>query len=307
MKRAIVTGAAGFIGSKLVQRLLDDGVDVVGIDNERSGDWSRVNPSCERINADLGDMTVDDFAQVCAGSDGIFHLAAEKYNSSKSSPEKVLNVNILGMHRLLEGAAKVGNPKVVFTSSLYAYGSMGPLPMAEDDVLTPPTMYGLSKVAGENLLRVAQRDHNQRWAVARLFFVYGPDQYAEGGYKSVIQSNFERLARGEQPTINGDGEQSLDYIFIDDVVKALLQLHQNENDGALVNIGNGAAITINALTDLMQETAGSKLEPKFIPADWTHRSSRVGDNTHCRRTFAWEPETSLHDGLRQFWEWKISQ
>ena len=305
MRRVVVTGAAGFIGSKLVKRLIDNDIEVVGIDNERSGDWSRVDPQCEKIEIDLDAMSTDDFAESCKGADGVFHLAAEKYNSSKSTPEKVLSVNVDATLRLLQGAAKVGNPKVVFTSSLYAYGSLGPLPMAENDVLTPTTMYGLSKVAGENLLRVAQRDSNQKWAVARLFFVYGPDQYAEGGYKSVIQSNFERIANGVAPTINGDGEQSLDYVYVDDVVEALLLLHRRENDNLIVNIGNGNAISINELTHLMLEIADSKLEPEFIDPDWTHNSSRVGDMTYCHKTINWKAETSLHEGLTQFWNWKI--
>lgn len=305
MKRAVITGAAGFIGSKLVKRLLQEGIEVIGIDNERSGDWNRVDSRCERIEVDLDEMSIEDFAASCENADGIFHLAAEKYNSSKSTPEKVLRVNIDATHRLIQGAAQVGSPKIVFTSSLYAYGSLGPSSMAENDVLTPTTMYGLSKVAGENLLRVAQRDNNQKWAVARLFFVYGPNQYAEGGYKSVIQSNFERIASGIAPTINGDGEQSLDYVFVEDVIDALLLLHKPENDGLIVNVGNGEAISINQLTDLMLEIANSDLEPDFIPPDWTDKSSRVGDMSYCHKVLGWKAKTDLREGLSQFWNWKV--
>src|SRR5258708_3649499 len=200
METALVTGAAGFIGCHLVEALHEAGCAVTGVDDERSGDWARLTVPCTQVRRDFAGLGADELDDLCHGVDVVFHLAAEKHNSAKATPQKIIDVNLSGTRRLFEAAARARRPKVVFTSSLYAYGSMGPDPMREADIPAPTTVYGVSKLAGEHLLRVAYDDHALPWSAARLFFIYGPRQYAEGGYKSVILSNFERLARGEGPT-----------------------------------------------------------------------------------------------------------
>ena len=149
MQRALITGAAGFIGCHLVEALHHAGVEVIGIDNERSGDWKRVQVPCTRVDADLAECSTADLEQLCANVDVVFHLAAEKYNSSKVSPQQIIDVNISATRRLFDAAGRTGRAKVVFTSSLYAYGSLGPETMQEADVPAPTTTYGMSKVAGE--------------------------------------------------------------------------------------------------------------------------------------------------------------
>jgi nucleoside-diphosphate-sugar epimerase len=301
-RRALVTGAAGFIGSHLVTRLSDLGWHVVGIDNERSGDWSRLLVPCTRIERDLATMTTSELAAATAGVDVCFHLAAEKYNSSRTTPERIIDVNISATRRILEAAASSGVGKVVFTSSLYAYGSLGPAPMSERDVPTPTTVYGMSKLAGEHLLRVAARSHGLGWSVARLFFVYGPRQYAEGGYKSVVVANFERLLRNERPTIYGDGKQALDYVYVDDVVDALVMLADRAHDGLVCNVGSGRAVSVDTLTDMMLTISGQDLEPLSCPPDWTAGSVRVADTKLARDTLGWTATTTTEDGLARVWD-----
>lgn len=301
--RALVTGAAGFIGCHLVDELDARGWTVTGIDNERSGDWARVSASCERVERDLTDLGVDDLADLCRGVDVVFHLAAEKYNTPNSSPQKIVDVNIAASQRIFDAAGRSGAGKVLFTSSLYAYGSLGPAPMREADVPAPSTLYGMSKVAGEHCLRVAQRDHGLAWTVARLFFVYGPRQYAEGGYKSVIVSNFERLRKGERPTVYGDGRQSLDYIYIDDTIAALLQMASHDQDGKVLNVASGQALSVNDLTTLMLGVAGSDLEAETCPPDWTAGSTRAGDPTLARAETGWAVSTPMTAGLERVWAW----
>jgi len=303
VRQALVTGAAGFIGCHLVEALDEAGCDVIGIDDERSGDWRRVRVPCTRLRRDIADLAPEELIELCAGADAVFHLAAEKHNSAKATPQKIIDVNISATRRLFDAAARAGRPKVVFASSLYAYGSMGPEPMRETDLPTPTTMYGVSKLAGEHLLRVAQRDHGLPWSVARLFFVYGPRQYAEGGYKSVIVSNFERLARGEAPTVFGDGEQSLDYVFIDDVVGALLAMVAPEHDGKTLNVASGQGTTVNALTAAMLHASDSQLAPRTCPPDWTAGSRRVGDPAAAGRELGWKAGTPLEVGLQRCWDW----
>jgi UDP-glucose 4-epimerase len=303
LRHAVVTGAAGFIGSHLTHALLAEGARVVGVDDERAGDWSRVDAACERVRRDLSAMTVAELVDALAGADTCFHLAAEKYNSSRATPQRVIDVNISATQRLLEAAALAGVGKVVFTSSLYAYGSLGPSPMRETDVPAPITVYGASKVAGEHLLRVAEREHGLRWTVARLFFVYGPRQLAGGGYKSVIVSNFERMRAGEAPTVYGDGRQALDYVYVDDVVDALSKMTAPAHDGATLNVGSGNAVAVRDLVEQMVQVAGSTARPVTCPADWTAGTCRVADVSLAASSLGWRATTTLADGLARVWDW----
>jgi UDP-glucose 4-epimerase len=303
VRRALVTGAAGFIGCHLVETLHDGGCDVTGIDDERSGDWARLQAPCTQVRRDIADLTPVELTELCADADVVFHLAAEKYNSAKATPQKIIDVNISATRRLFAAAAHAHRPKVVFTSSLYAYGAMGPEPMRETDLPAPTTIYGISKVAGEHLLRVRHDEYRLPWSVARLFFVYGPRQFAEGGYKSVIVSNFERLARGEAPTVFGDGEQALDYVYIDDVVAALVALAAPEHDGKTLNISSGHGTTVNGLTAAMLSVSASRLEPQMCPPDWTAGSRRVGDPTAAATELGWKADTPIEVGLQRYWEW----
>jgi UDP-glucose 4-epimerase len=300
---AVVTGAAGFIGSYLTARLVEQGWAVMGLDNERSGDWRRVNVPVERVQRDLVSLSTEELASLCEGPDALFHLAAEKHNSSKTTPQRTIEVNVLATQRLFDAAARAGIPKVVFTSSLYAYGARGPESMAEDDLPVPITVYGASKVAGEHLLRVAARGNGLGWTVARLFFIYGPRQYAEGGYKSVIIKNFERIRRGESPVVFGDGEQALDYVYIDDCVDALIAMLDTEHDGHTYNVSTGHAITVNRLTRLMLEASGSDLEPVTGPADETAGTVRRGSPALAEQRLGWHASTPIEEGLAHVWTW----
>lgn len=299
----LVTGAAGFIGSHLTRHLICSGSEVIGVDNEQAGDWTRVDAGVVRVDADISELTESEWRKLCTGVDVVFHLAAEKYNSSRMSPERVVQTNIVATGRLFGAAAVAGVRKVVFTSSLYAYGSLGPEPMREQDQLKPTTYYGMSKVAGENLLRVAQRDHGLNWAVARLLFVYGPKQWAEGGYKSVILRNFERILAGDAPVVNGDGLQALDYVYVDDVVRALIELARPDHDGLVCNIASGHAYTVRELTLRMCEVAGVPFEPAFGRADWTAGTRRFGDPSLATETMGWSAQTSMATGLASVWNW----
>lgn len=301
--RAVVTGAAGFIGSALSRELLGQGWQVTGVDNERSGRWDRVDPRVRRIDASMCDLTVTEWQELLDGVDVVFHLAAEKYNSSRSTPQAVIDTNISATWRLFEAAGKTGVRRVVFTSSLYAYGQTGPAAMSELDLPVPTTVYGMSKVAGEQLLQVAAKEWGLSWNVARLFFVYGPDQWAEGGYKSVIMRNFERIRNAEPPVIFGDGKQSLDYVYLADVVAALITLARTPVEGVVINIGSGRAISVAELTDLMLEVSGSPLIPGYGPADWTDGTVRYGETERAKSILDWQAATPIRDGLKQVWDW----
>ena len=300
--RAMVTGGAGFIGSHLVGTLMREGIEVLAVDNERSGRWSRVPSGVACEHRDLAACSESDFTAMCREVDVVFHLAAEKYNSSLATPDRIVAVNVDATMRLFRGAAQADVGSIVFTSSLYAYGSLGPTAMRESDVPTPNTLYGMSKVAGEHMLRSVERDFGVPWSAARLFFIYGPNQHAEGGYKSVILRNFERLREGESPVVNGDGTQSLDYVYVADAVDALMRMAKSPGGSGVVNVASGQSVSVTQLTELMLEVSGSSLAPIAGPADWTAGTHRFGAPERASQLLGWAATTPLDDGLRAVWE-----
>jgi UDP-glucose 4-epimerase len=179
--------------------------------------------------------------------------------------------------------------------------------MDESDVCQPDTLYGASKLMGEGVLRAETRNTGLSWNVARLFFIYGPNQFANGGYKSVIISNFERLLNDEAPIIRGDGSQSLDYVYIDDCVEALRTMSNSEIDRQVTNISSATPVSINQLTREMAAIAKSENQPIFEPADWTAGTSRWGINKNALNRFGWEFKTPLEVGLGSVYEWMKKQ
>jgi len=299
----LVTGGAGFIGCHTIDALLRDGARrILALDNLSTGRWDNVTQDdrVERVTADLARMTPDEMQNAFRGVDYLLHLAAEKHNNAIDAPERVLAVNVDATFRLFRAAADARVRKVIFTSSLYANGRMTLPPMREDDLPEPKTVYGISKLAGEHLLRHFAA---QRWTALRLFFAYGPKQFAGSGYKSVIVTNFERILRSEAPVIFGDGKQALDYVHVRDVTRAILSSLSEIADGQVVNIGTGTAVSVNQLTDCMLEVARSSLRPAHGPADWTAGTHRVCDNSKARQLLGWSPSIAMRDGLAEVYAW----
>ena len=289
----LVTGGAGFIGTHLCRALRAAGARVTAID---SGKYAHAGADVVRFT-----LGTDPIASLPLGDvDGVFHLAAEKHNQSLATPDALFRANIDGTYQLFAAAARAGVKKVVFSSSLYAYGRLRGAPMDEGDVPAPATLYGITKLAGERLVDHA-RGLGLPGSVLRYFFVYGPEQYPGMGYKSVIVSNFERLLAGAAATVHGDGEQALDYVYVDDVVAATMRAMERDADGPL-NIGSGVATTINALTERMVAVAGGG-QVEHDAADWTAGSSRVGRVERARAALEWQATTSLDEGLRRTLDW----
>lgn len=308
-KNILVTGAAGFIGSHLCKYLAQvNPRKILALDSLNYGTWQNLGElkNIELIKADLAELSSDDFLNLMKKTDYVFHLAAEKHNQSKDSPQKVIDVNISATYRLIDSAAKSSIKKFVFTSSLYAYGNMQSSAMKETDIPKPRTIYGTSKLAGEHILNEFAIKNQLDYNVARLFFTYGTHQYCGMGYKSVIVSNFERIIKGERPTIYGDGEQSLDYIYVNDIIEGLTMLASDKSSRSVFNLGSGTAVSVNTLTKLMLKVSGSKLEPLYCDADWTHGSSRGSDPSKAKQELNWQAKVSLEAGLTKVYEWMVA-
>ncbi len=303
----MVTGGCGFIGSHLVRSLLARGARrVVVVDSLRYGNPANLgaaDPAVEIVKHQLGHDDPAALARALDGIDGLFHLAAEKHNQSLDSPIEVLRSNVEGTHTLFSLAADAGVKKVVFTSSLYAYGRSEGAPFSEDEIPRPTTVYGISKLAGEHLLAHFQKTRGLPGNVLRYLFVYGPRQFAGLGYKSVILKNGERLLRGEAPIIFGDGRQTLDNVVVDDVVEATVAAMETARSGATWNIGSGEPTSVSHLIATMTAQSGHTMPPIVEPPDWTQGSFRVGDVRRAHAELGWRATTSLTDGISRTLAW----
>lgn len=298
--RVFVTGGAGFIGSHLTQALLKRGAaQVTIIDSLQYGDLANLGKQ-ERVSViqhTLGKDPVSKLESLLAGSDLLFHLAAEKHNQSKDSPHDVIRANIDGSLEVFTSAAKAGVKKIVYTSSLYANGRMAGDDLKESDVPCPRTVYGMTKLAGEHLLQFIKAQNGVSFSAIRYMFVYGPKQFAGMGYKSVIVKNFERILAGQRPVIFGDGQQVLDYIFVEDAVEATIRAMEVDTAGEVLNIGSGQGVSVEDLVKTMCKVAGVSFQPIFEAADWTAGTRRVGDISKALKSLMWAPLVSLESGL----------
>lgn len=305
-----VTGGCGFIGAAVVQHLLDEGADrVLVLDSLKAGRRERL-PDDARVvfvETTLGEAPVEKLTQLLHGVDGVFHLAAEKHRPSLNSPRDLVLTNVLGTRDVIEAGRAAAIRKLVFSSSLYAYGRMSGLPMLETEPPHPHTLYGATKLLGEHLVDAAHRAGAFAAVSLRYFFVYGPRQHVGTGYKSVVVANFDRLRRNERPIIHGDGEQSLDYSHVDDIARATALAMTREVSGKVLNVGSGRALSVNALTEAMMQASGVRLEPIFDEADHTARSCRVANIGHAESLLGFRSQVPLDEGLRSTWEWIRTQ
>ena len=295
-----ITGGAGFIGAALANELFKRGYPrILLLDNLSTGDWSRLEHEFDYRTIDISTAKLNELVPLLSGIDVLFHLSAVKLHNENNTFDDLVLHNVIGTQKLLEAAGKAGVKKVVFTSSLYAYGMPETNFIAEECHPLPNTIYGATKLFGEGLVYIASSKYGFDYTIARLFFIYGQKQFSKGGYKSVIVNNFEQLKSGRPAQINGDGKQILDYLHVSDCVDALIELSHSGN-GEIFNVSSGIPLTIGELTEKMCHVTGVNLSV-FAPPDWTHGTRRVGSNTKLKQLTGWIPRVSLEEGLNRTW------
>lgn len=298
METALVTGAAGFIGSHLVEGLRERGYRVRGIDNLSTGRRANLaavwdDPGFSFLEGDVRDRSAVERAT--EGVDCVFHLAARtSVPGSFDQPAETTAVNCTGTATVL-AAASEHDARVVLASSAAVYGSDVAVPTPEDAPLSPESPYALSKRYDEQLATQV----NVEAVALRYFNVFGARQDASGSYAAVVPAFVERLRAGDPPTIYGDGEQTRDFVHVADVVDATVRAGKCDCAGEVLNVGCGRAISINELARTLADVLDRDAEP-------VHESRREGDVRHsradisrARRLLEYEPQVSLAAGLER--------
>lgn len=298
----LVTGGAGFIGSHLVGKLLDEGVKVTVLDNLSTGDLQNLDPSVriESLTMVRGDITVlADVVPSLRGVDSVVHLAAvASVPDSIKDPERTHRVNVEGTKVLLESSAAAEVKKFVFASSCAVYGDTSQLPIAESTPTNPLSPYASSKVEGEKMCKAYSSRFAKGTTILRFFNVYGPRQ-ERSAYGTVITSFVDKLKAGGSPEIHGDGLQTRDFVYVTDVVEAIVLALQEERSGEVYNIGSGKELSIIDLERTLSGLLNSRrIEPRFSEPRAGDVRRSVADITKARASLGFNPRVTLESGLR---------
>jgi nucleoside-diphosphate-sugar epimerase len=287
-RRFLVTGGAGFVGSHVVDALLDAGVgDVSVFDVTPLEDRGRVRV----VEGDVRD--VEAVRTAAEGVDGVFHLAVLPLGPTIEQPRLGLEVNVVGTFNVLEAAALTGVRKVVFSSASSVYGDTDET-MDESHPLGARTMYGASKIAGEYLVRAFNDRDGLEYVTLRYMNVYGPGQ--RGG---LIPSVLRRILRGEPPVIAGDGSQSFDLVHVADVAEANVRAMASDVSGVELNVGSGTEVSVREVVERLLALTGSDLEPEYDRSQRVLMRRRVGSSDRARELLGWTPARDLETGLRE--------
>jgi len=296
--RALVTGGAGFIGSHLVDALLADGIDVLAVDDLSRGRREQVNTAAEFTRMDVADPRLIELVGAHR-PDIVFHLAAQiDVRRSVADPVADTQTNVVGTVNLLHASAQHGVRRVVFASSGGAiYGDTDVIPTPESHELRPASPYGTAKLCGEAYGTLYQRMRGLEFIALRYANVYGPrqDPHGEAGVVAIFA---QRLLRDAAVTINGDGLQTRDYVYVDDVVRANLAAMSSRTPDA-VNIGTGVETDVDGLYERVRRVSGTEARTVHGDAKPGEQRRSCLDIGHARTALGWEPSVALDEGLRR--------
>ena len=305
-QRIVVTGGAGFVGSNVVRRLLTENARVVVLDDFYTGDDNNLPAGEPNLEVVRGSVTDFDLVRdVIGGASLVFHLAARNIIVSTRNPREDYEVNIGGTLNVLLAARELTTPRVVYSSSTSVYGNPRYLPINEDDATNMLSPYAVSKFAGENYCKAFYESYGLSSAVVRYSNVYGTAQRPDNPYCGVVSKFFESAMNGESPRIHGDGEQTRDFTYIDDVVEAtLLAGISPKADGQVYNVGTGREVTVNQVARAIIEITGAKVEPAYVDRrDIDNIRRRVVNIEKIRRELRWIPTFTVEQGLRRTYQW----
>ncbi|MFA5947107.1 MAG: NAD-dependent epimerase/dehydratase family protein [Patescibacteria group bacterium] len=297
--RTIVTGGSGFIGSHLVDALIEGGHEVTVIDWAEPGD--RKNSRAQYVLKDIRDKDLESIVKNIS-PEVVFHLAAH-IDDRASVNDPVMNAdhNVLGSINVFESAKRAGAKKIIFASSCAVYGVQEKVPITEKNTPRPRTPYGISKLTGEKYLDSYTTEHQMVTVALRFANVYGPRQ--DGSKESGAIAIFTaKLLAHEAPFVNGDGTTTRDYVFVGDVVSALVKAGEGNVSGVF-NVGTGKETSTSDLFNLVKDLAKSDVQAVRRPEVRDAVARMSLKNSLLKKTFAWKPKTGLKKGIKQTLLW----
>ena len=304
--RYLVTGGAGFIGSNVVEELVRRGHSVVVLDDLSAGKEVNLAAVRDKIHVRLGSIT--DLAvirEACAGADYVIHLAARtSVPRSVKDPIESNQVNIDGTLNVLVAARDAKVRRFVYAASSAAYGETPALPKVESMPPAPISPYGLTKYVGELYAQVFGRVYGLENACVRYFNVFGPRQDPTSEYSGVLSRFMLAILEGQNPVIYGDGEQSRDFTYIENIVDETLRACETKDaSGKVFNGGTGERITLNQVLGQLETITGKKIPAKYEPARNGDIRDSQADISLARAVLGYEPKVQFAEGLQRTWAW----
>ena len=308
--RVLVIGGAGFIGSHIVDQLLAEPVrEIVVLDNFARGARFNLDAALEDERVKLVEGSITDVAlldELMAGTDYVWLLAALWLYECVHEPRSAIEVNCVGTFNVMDAAHRAGVKKVVYSSSASVYGDAVFTPMTEDHPFNNRTMYGATKIAGEQFFRAYYEQHGLDYVGLRYMNVYGPRMDYKGTYVSVIMKVLDKIDAGEQPVIFGDGSQAYDFVHVGDVARANILAMTSDATDVSLNVGTGIKTSIKELVDVLLEETGSDIEPEYRADEQMFVTHRVGATELSEQLTGFRAELPYREGLRSVIEWRRS-
>lgn len=302
---ALVTGGAGFIGGHLAAELVNRGWNVRILDNFSSGRWENLAPLAKQVEVVKGDVRSEaDCREACRGVDTVFHMAAiASVAGSVADPVRSHEVNVGGTLQMLMAARDSQVRRFVFSSSASVYGNSEQVPTTESQVLSPESPYAAGKACGEFYCRNFWSLYGLETVVLRYFNVFGPRQSLVSGYAAVVPAWVEAALEDGRPVVFGDGLQTRDFVYVQNVVSANLQAALAPGaSGGVFNVGCGEGISLLQLLAELSRISGAPLEPEFrVGREGEIRHSR-SDISRARTVLGYTPEVGLAEGLERTFE-----
>ncbi|MFH1221773.1 MAG: SDR family oxidoreductase [Candidatus Micrarchaeota archaeon] len=304
--KVLVTGGAGFIGSHIADALLAKGHEVRIIDDFSTGSEDNLRHSQGKIELIRGSITDRQLLEkAIEGVDYVFHEAAQvSVVDSIKNPARTWEINVTGTNRLLNAAVEYKVNKVVLASSAAVYGNEPGLPKTENMKTKPTSNYGTSKSMNEIRAERCHSVDRLKAVCLRYFNVYGPRQAPNSEYSGVISKFIKKMLCGERPTIYGDGKQTRDFIFVEDVVAAnLLVMESKKINSGIYNIATGHEISLNDLVGTINEILDTKLEPIYEPERPDDIRRSVADISKAKKDLGFKPKYKFKEGLKKTIDW----
>jgi UDP-glucose 4-epimerase len=309
-ERFLITGGAGLMGSHIMDRLLTAGASrVVLIDNFVRGGMHNIehamdDPRVKLVRGDIRDLNL--LRELSEGMDGVFHMAAVRITACAAEPREAMEVMLVGTHNVFQSAVEKNVEKVMYASSASVYGLADEFPTEETHhPYNNRTYYGAAKIAGEGIARSFADMYGLKYVGLRYFNVYGPRMDVHGKYTEVLIRWLDRIDAGERPLIFGDGKQTMDMIYIDDITDANILAMESDVTDEVFNVASGTETSLIGLLEALLKVTGSDLEPEFQPERSVNPvPRRLASTSKAKELLGFKSSVGLDEGLRSTVKWR---